>query len=55
MFRGDVQVFSGEGNLVQTISREGDSRVDLGEPRGMCTDGEGRVFVASESTIRVLS
>jgi hypothetical protein len=53
--RKDVQVFSREGALLQTIGAEGDSRVDLANPRGVAVDWKGRVFVADEGRVLMLS
>jgi hypothetical protein len=53
--RKHVQVFSREGVLLQTIGAEGDSRVDFTNPRGVAVDGKGRVFVAEEGRVLMLS
>jgi tripartite motif-containing protein 71 len=47
--RNDVQVFSGEGELLQIIGAKGDSKVALhGTPYTVAADGVGRIFVIIE-------
>jgi len=42
----DVQVFSGEGELLQIIGANGNSKVAWqGEPCGIAVDAEGRIAV----------
>jgi len=50
--RNDVQVFSREGELLQIIGAEGDSKVALhGEPCGVAVDAEGRIVLAVKRRI----
>jgi DNA-binding beta-propeller fold protein YncE len=51
----DVQVFSREGALLQTIRDEGDSRVDFLGVQGVAVDGKGRVFVSDMGRVVMLS
>jgi hypothetical protein len=48
--RNDVQVFSGEGELLQIIGADGDSKVALhGKPFGVAVDAEGRIAVTVDA------
>ena len=54
--RGDVQVFSGEGELLQIIGPKGDSKLPWrGAVWGVAACGDGRLFVTDESSVLVLS
>ena len=53
--RRDVQVFSAEGELLQIIGPEGDSKVALqGELYGVAACADGRLFVSDGRRIDVL-
>ena len=54
--RKDVQVFSGEGELLQIIGPEGDSKVSWREhPWDVAACGDGRLFVTDATSVVLLS
>jgi len=54
--REDVQVFSGEGELLQTIGPEGDTKVAWRDNvQGVCACGDGRLFVSDDTSVVMLS
>ena len=54
--RNDVQVFSGEGELLQIIGPKGDSKVAWkGDVCGVAGCGDGRMFVSDGTSVVVLS
>jgi hypothetical protein len=54
--RNDVQVFSGEGELLQIIRPKGDSKVAWkGGVWGVAGFGDGRLFVTNDTSVVVLS
>ena len=54
--RKDVQVFSGEGELLQIIGPEGDSKVAWkGDVCGVAACGDGRLFVVDGGSVVILS
>ena len=56
LHRRDVQVFSGEGELLQIIGAEGDSKLPWRRRVwGVAACGDGRLFVNDETSVMVLS
>jgi len=55
--RMDVQVFSGEGELLQIIGLQGDSKVSWRRrcPADVAACGDGRLFVAHGTSVILLS
>jgi len=54
--REDVQVFSGEGELLQIIGPEGDSKVSWREhPWDVAACVDGRLFVTDGTSVVLLS
>ena len=52
--RKDVQVIGRDGELLQIIGAGGDSDVAFKNPRPVAADGEGRLFVADQDSVRML-
>ena len=51
--RKDVQVFSGEGELLQIIGADGDSKVALhGTPHAVAADAEGRIVFTTKGRLK---